>query len=585
MTESCSAVKILIVDDEPESIRLIQQRFRKKIQAKEFDFLFALNGVEALQKLQENYQESHQIDIVLTDINMPCMDGLTLIGRLSEIDETLKAVVISAYGDMPNLRKAMNQGAFDFLTKPLNFQDLEVTIQKTLDQVQQARQRQQQTQASHDALLKVAFYDPLTGLPNHAWFMNQIAQLLQRQPAAADSSHAILFIDLDRFRRVNDSLGHTIGDLLLQEVARRLEACLHEPDVVARLGGDEFAILLQTIRDDSYALEVAKRVQEQLSQPLILEGLEIVSAASIGITLGVQNYHHPEDLLRDANLAMYCAKAKGRGLYEVFDPVMQIRVRESLRLENDLRWAIDRGELSLHYQPIISATTGQLSSFEALIRWQHPTTGWIPPMEFIPLAEETRLMIPIGWWIFQTACRQLRLWQEQFPSYAHLKLNVNFSAVQLQQLQVVEQIQEILTRTGLEGQDLKLEITESYLIEDIPAQINILQRLKALGMQICIDDFGTGYSSLMRLHEFPVDTLKIDQSFIRRIEPQSEKNLETIKLIITLAHSLGMDVVSEGIENADQLQTLKDLGCNLVQGFLISRPLNSQAASQFLERQ
>ena len=524
-------VKILIVDDEPELSRLIKQRFRKRIQAQEFDFLFALNGVEALQHLQENCQ----IDLVLTDINMPQMDGLTLIGRLSEIDETLKAVVISAYGDISSIRRAMNQGAFDFLTKPINFQDLEVTIQKTLDHVQQARQRQQQIQTAQDELFKIAFYDLLTGLPNRAWFIHQIAQLLEQQLEQQiqppESTHAILFVDLDRFRRVNDSLGHATGDLLLREVAQRLTSCLREPDVVARLGGDEFAILLQNIQDESYALEMAKRVQEQLSQPFILDGIEIFLAASIGITLGIQNYQRPQDLLRDADVAMYCAKQQGKGQYEVFDPVMQIRVRESLLLENDLRWAIERNELSLHYQPIISATTGQLNSFEALIRWQHPSAGWIPPMEFIPLAEETRLMIPIGWWIFQTACRQLRLWQEQFPSHSHLKLNVNFSAVQLQQIQLVEQIQEILAITGLEAKYLKLEITESYLLKDVAVQIEALQRLRALGMQICIDDFGTGYSSLSRLHEFPIDTLKIDRSFIQRVDPESGQNLETIRLI------------------------------------------------------
>jgi diguanylate cyclase (GGDEF)-like protein len=573
-------IKILVVDDEVELGRLIQQRFRKRIQAKEFDFLFALNGVDALQRLQEQ----DQVDVVLTDINMPHMDGLTLIGRLSEIDETLKAVVISAYGDIPSIRKAMNQGAFDFLTKPIDFHDLEVTIQKTLECVQQAREKQQQIQKTQDALVKVAFYDALTDLPNRTWFIDQIAQVIQRQPQEAARNYAVLFIDLDRFKLINDSLGHALGDVLLQEVARRLKACLREPDVVARLGGDEFAILLQGIREDSCALEVAKRVQETLQQPFTLEGLEIFSQASIGITLGVQNYQRPEDLLRDADVAMYCAKAQGKGQYEVFDPVMQIRVRESLLLENDLRWAIAREELSLHYQPIMVASTGAISSFEALIRWQHPSEGWISPVKFIPLAEETRLIIPIGWWILQQVCQQLRQWQHQFPSHRQLKLNVNFSAVQLQQVQLVEQIEAILAATGLGGQFLKLEITESYLLEETAAQIETLRRLKTLGMQICIDDFGTGYSSLSRLHEFPIDTLKIDRSFIKRIDPQSGKNLETVRMIITLAHSLGMDVVAEGIETADQLQRLRELGCDYFQGFLFAPPMDSNTASQFLER-
>ncbi len=572
-------IKILVVDDEAELGRLIKQRFRKRIQAKEFDFLFALNGVDALRCLQED----QEVAIVLTDINMPQMDGLTLIGRLSDIDKTLKAVVISAYGDIPNIRKAMNRGAFDFLTKPIDFQDLEVTIQKTLECVQQAREKQQMIQTAQAALVKVAFHDALTGLPNRAWFVDQIAGVIERRDQEADLNYAVLFIDLDRFKLVNDSLGHGIGDILLQEVAKRLTTCLREPDVVARLGGDEFAILLKGIRNDDCALEVAKRVQEQLKQPFTLEGLEIFSEASIGIALGVQNYQQPEDLLRDVDVAMYCAKAQGKGQYEVFDPVMQIRVRESLLLENDLRLAIARDELSLHYQPIISAATGHLSSFEALARWQHPVEGWVSPAKFIPLAEENRSIIPLGWWVFQTACRQMRLWHEQFPAQQHLKLNVNFSAVQLQQVNLVEQVNNVLQATGLNGRSIKLEITESYLLEDTVAQIEVLRGLKALGIQICIDDFGTGYSSLSCLHEFPIDTLKIDRSFIRRIDPQSGRNLETVRMIITLAHSFGMDVVAEGIESADQLQKLRDLDCDYFQGFLISRPMDSEMASRFLD--
>ena len=572
-------VKILVVDDEIELSRLIQQRFRNKINSKEFDFSFALNGIDALQRLQED----RQVDIILTDINMPQMDGLTLIGRLSEIDETLKAIVISAYGDIPNIRKAMNRGAFDFLTKPIDFKDLEVTIQKTLEFVQKAREKQSQLQQAQEALHQAAFHDALTGLPNRAWFIEQIERVISLK-TQDDISYAVLFIDLDRFKLINESLGHAMGDVLLKEVANRIKASLREPDVVARLGGDEFAILLQGMRDDSCALEVAKRVQEELKQPFTLEGLEIFSEASIGITLGVQNYERPEDLLRDVDVAMYCAKAQGKGQYEVFDPVMQIRIKESLLLENDLRWAIEREELSLHYQPIITAATNKLCSFEALIRWQCPTEGWVPPIKFIPLAEESRLIIPIGWWVFQTACQQLRAWHEAFPSQSHLKLNVNFSAVQLQQINLVDHLQEILNITGLEGHYIKLEITESYLLEDTTAQIDVLRQLKELGIQICIDDFGTGYSSLSRLHEFPIDTLKIDRSFVQRFDPKSGKNLETVKMIITLAHSLGMDVVAEGIETAEQLQKLKELGCDFFQGYLIARPMDCETTSQFLSQ-
>lgn len=571
-------VKILVVDDELELERLIKQRFRRKIKSKEVDFLFALDGLEALQRLQEDCE----VDMILTDINMPRMDGLTLIGRLSEVDETLKAVVISAYGDIPNIRKAMNRGAFDFLTKPIDFRDLEVTIAKTVDFVHKAREKQQQIQQAQAELFQAAFHDALTGLPNRAWFIERIAELIEQQRKSPGKSYAVLFIDLDRFKRINDSLGHEIGDALLRKVAERIHSCLREPDVVARLGGDEFAILLNDIKDGECAISVARRIQDTLRQPFDLDGIEIFSEASIGITLGVQNYQRPEELLRDSDVAMYCAKAQGKGGYEIFDPVMQIKVRECLQLENDLRLAIERQELSIYYQPIIESGTGQIVSFEALARWQHPEAGFVSPVKFIPLAEETRLIIPLGWWIFQSACQQLQLWHQQFPEYSSLKLNINFSAIQLQQVNLVEHIQEILAENNLKGHNLKLEITESYLLENSAAQIKTLQQLKDLGIQLCIDDFGTGYSSLSRLHEFPIDTLKIDRSFIKRVDPDSGQHLETVKMIIMLAHSLGMDVVAEGVETALQLRILSDLGCNYFQGYLISQPISSQLAGQFL---
>ncbi|WP_019500248.1 putative bifunctional diguanylate cyclase/phosphodiesterase [Pseudanabaena sp. PCC 6802] len=572
-------IKILVVDDEIELQRLIEQRFRKKIRAQEVTFLFAPDGLEALQKLKAD----RQVDMVLTDINMPKMDGLTLIGRLSEIDETLKAVVISAYGDIPNIRKAMNRGAFDFLTKPIDFQDLEVTIQKTLECVHQSREKLYQIQKAQEELFHAAYYDALTGLPNRNWFSECIARLIEQTNQGMDRLYALLFIDLDRFTLINDSLGHAIGDALLVEVAERLKVCLREPDTVVRLGGDEFGILLENVKDSHCAIAVAKRIQELLAQPFNLEGLEIFSEASIGIALGIQNYQRSEELLHDADVAMNWAKAQGKGRYEVFDPIMQIKVRECLQLENDLRKAIDRGELSLHYQPIICSATDLLSSFEALIRWHHSGRS-IPPVKFIPLAEETKLIIPLGWWVVRTACEQLRLWQQQCPGHVSPKLNINFSAIQLQQANVVEQMQQILAATGLEGKSLNLEITESYLLENAASSVETLRRLKELGIHLCIDDFGTGYSSLSRLHEFPIDTLKIDRSFIKRMDLNSGKNLETVQMIVTLAHSLGMNVVAEGVETMEQLDRLKQLGCDFIQGYLISRPIDSQSASQFLSQ-
>jgi EAL domain-containing protein (putative c-di-GMP-specific phosphodiesterase class I) len=279
---------------------------------------------------------------------------------------------------------------------------------------------------------------------------------------------------------------------------------------------------------------------------------------------------------------MYCAKAEGKGRFEVFDPIMQIRAKEYLDLEIDLRRALDRNELSLHYQPIISADSGTLHSFETLVRWHHPTRGLISPSKFIPLAEETRIVVPLGWWVFEAACRQLHHWQQQFPRQQKLQLNVNFSAIQLQQTNLVERIQQILHDTNLNGESLKLEITESYLLENISSQTDTLQQLKDLGIQLCIDDFGIGYSSLSRLHEFPIDILKIDRSFIQRVDIRSGANLETVRMIVMLAHSLGMGVVAEGVETREQLAKLRELGCNFVQGFLFSQAVDSSAASQFL---
>jgi diguanylate cyclase (GGDEF)-like protein len=324
--------KILVVDDEVELERLIRQRFRKKIKAEEFDFLFAADGMEALSRLQAS-----PVDMVLTDINMPRMDGLTLLSRLTSLDPTLRAVVMSAYSDMPSIRKAMNRGAFDFLTKPIDFQDLEITIQKTLESVQQVRQRQQQIQQTQQELMRVAYHDALTGLPNRSWFIRRLAHLIAAQQQGNHGTYAVLFIDLDRFKLINDSFGHLIGDLLLKSVAQRLKSCLQSPNVVARLGGDEFAVLLEDVKDMGTVTAVAQRIQSQLQHPFRLNEIEIQAEASIGITLsslGV-HYHRPEELLRDADVAMYCAKAQGKGRFEVFDPIMQIPQKKVLLAEEN----------------------------------------------------------------------------------------------------------------------------------------------------------------------------------------------------------------------------------------------------------
>ncbi|MGD1805532.1 putative bifunctional diguanylate cyclase/phosphodiesterase [Dapis sp. BLCC M126] len=572
--------KILVVDDEIELQRLIKQRFRKNIRAKEFDFVFVQNGIEALDKLK---QEGH-IDVVLTDINMPEMDGLTLLGELSDIDDNIKAVVLSAYGDLSNIRTAMNRGAFDFLTKPIDFQDLEATIKKTLQFVQKMRKKQEQIEKMYAQLEYDAVHDSLTGLPNRILLDNLLQHNISYAQRNHDYLYAVLFIDLDRFKVVNDSLGHSVGDSLLAAVAERLKVSVRASDTVARFGGDEFVILLEQLNDLHEVTYVTQRIQQQFNQSFLLNEYEVHLGASIGIALSTRQYQRPDELLRDADAAMYCAKAKGKNQYVIFDPTIQASAMERLHMENKLRQAIEREDFSLYYQPIIEVATGCLSGFEALIRWFTPD-GNISPTKFIPVAEETGLITSLGWWVFQEACRQLQYWRNEFPQQQSLSLvlNINFSSIQLKASDLVENIQAILDATKLPGSSVKLEITESCLLENSEAQIQVLQQLKDLGINICIDDFGIGYSSLSRLHEFPIDTLKIDRAFVTRMEANSG-GLEMVKMIIALAHSLNMNVVAEGVETETQLQQLKALGCEFAQGYFLAQPLDQVAAEEFLQQ-
>lgn len=423
-----------------------------------------------------------------------------------------------------------------------------------------------------------AFHDSLTQLPNRAWFMQQLEFSIAHNH---NWMYGVLFIDLDRFKVVNDSLGHLAGDELLKNVAKRLEKCLRWQDKVARFGGDEFAILLENIDDLQEVIQIAERIQEKLKLPFKLKTEKIFTSASIGITLSTIGYEKPEDLLRDADLAMYQAKAEGKGRYVVFDPVMQVAALARLQLENDLRQAIKKQEFSLYYQPIVDLTTEYIIGFEALLRWKHPLHSWISPADFIPIAEETGLINSIGWWVFQEACCQLDLWKQKFPK-TPLIMNINISPHQLKKVDLVKGIESILQIYRINGSDLKLEITESCFLETVASETAVVEQIKSLGIGLCIDDFGTGYSSLSRLHEFPLDTLKIDRSFINLIEFGQTAIVQTI---VTLAHSLGMNIVAEGIETKTQLEKLKSLGCELGQGYFFSKPVDSQTATQLLSSQ
>jgi diguanylate cyclase (GGDEF)-like protein/PAS domain S-box-containing protein len=429
--------------------------------------------------------------------------------------------------------------------------------------------------------------DALTGLPNRILFIDRLASSIEQARRHGEYMFAVLFLDLDRFKLINDSLGHVMGDELLVAIARRLESCLRSSDTVARLqtehtiarlGGDEFTVLLKDIGDVSDALRVAERVQGALSKAFTLNGQEVFTTASIGITTSATHYQTPEAVLRDADTAMYRAKSRGGARSEVFDREMRDRAIARLQLETDLRRAVEREEFRLYYQPIVSLASRQITGFEALIRWQHPERGLILPEEFIRVAEETTVIVPLGWWVVREACRQMRQWQLQRDAPPVLTICVNLSPKQFTQADLTEGVTRILSETGLPSSCLALEITEGTIMESTDCASAVLAELKQLGVQLAIDDFGTGYSSLSYVHRFPIDSLKIDRSFVSEMSSQGEPS-EIVRAIVNLAHNLGLDVIAEGVETRSQLDHLARLGCDYGQGYLFSPPVSADAAS------
>jgi len=461
-------------------------------------------------------------------------------------------------------------GHFNHMSRALkaSYAELQRQVQERVD----AEQR-----LVHDAL-----HDALTGLPNRVLFLDRLDQVFQAGRRQPEIQCAVLFLDIDRFKVINDSLGHLIGDQLLVAVGQRIAVCLRATDTVARLGGDEFGVLVTDIHDLGGALHLARRILAELEQAFVVEGNEIFARASIGIALRSERHERPEQVLRDADVAMYQAKLKGRGGCEVFDAEMHASVVERLGLEADLRRAIEHGdELLLHFQPIVRLRGGGLSGLEALVRWRHPERGLLLASEFIPLAEESGMIIPIGEWVMEQACRQLRVWQDRNPAFEKLILSINISGRQFRQADVVARMAAIWRRTGISPASIALELTETTIMENMDSCAEKLGQLRSMGAQVHIDDFGTGYSSLSYLHRFPVTAVKMDRSFVTRL-PSHGDSVELIGAVLSIAESLHLNVVAEGIESAAQLARLADLRCVYGQGFFFARPMPAEQVEQWM---
>jgi diguanylate cyclase (GGDEF)-like protein/PAS domain S-box-containing protein len=437
--------------------------------------------------------------------------------------------------------------------------------------------------AVEERLLHSANHDPLTGLPNRSHFMEHLRAANDRARRNEEFHFALVFMDVDHFKVINDSLGHQAGDDLLLQFARRLEDSIRPGDIAARIGGDEFAVLLYDMGGEVDVTGIAQRIQASLGNRFVIQGREVFTTVSAGIADGSSGYDRPEDLLRDADTAMYRAKDQGRGRFEVFDADMHKSAVRLLLMQTDLQGAIDRGEFLLHYQPIFDIRDGNLVGFEALLRWDHPRDGLMPPGAFIHVAEDTGAIVEIGRWAAREACRQLGEWRSAMPQAGDLSVHVNLSGKEFVQPNGVSRILDIVREAGLGPGSLKLEVTESIILENAALVASALEELRGHGIELSIDDFGTGYSSLSYLHRFAFDTVKVDRSFVSGAASH-ESNQEIIRAIVSLSHSLGMDVIAEGVETADQLERLRRLGCDFAQGYFFSTALTAQDAAEFIAR-
>ncbi|MBX2865140.1 MAG: EAL domain-containing protein [Leptolyngbyaceae cyanobacterium MAG.088] len=560
-------LNVLVIEDSEDDTLLIIRELRRN------GFDPSWQRVETAEELSAML-ENRLWDIILSDYTLPHFSAPFALDLVKQFDIDIPFIVVAGSIGEQLAVEMMKAGAHDYVMKDSLARLPEAVRRELRDAENRAERKRAQAMLFHNAR-----HDHLTNLPNRASLTERLDLAINRVRRNPNYRYAVLFLDLDRFKVVNDSLGHVVGDQLLVETAKRLTRHIRDIDMVARLGGDEFIILLEDINNTEEVVRITERILADSQMPMCINDYEIFTSFSIGIVLGTPDYAQAVDLIRDADIAMYRAKAEGNNTYQFFDAVMHTQAMDRLTLETDLRRAIENEEFNVNYQPIINLQNLQLAGFEALVRWQHPQRGFISPSEFIPIAEETGLITLIDHWVFQRACRQLACWQKQFPDNDGLKISINFSAQDLLKSTLFQDIDMILNETNLDGNAITIEITERLLIDDIERTIDLLVKLAAKQIHISIDDFGTGYSSLNYLHRLPVHALKIDRSFVSQMQVNN-RNYQVVSTILALSKQLGLIAVAEGIETQEQLQYLQELGCAFGQGYLFSPPLAADAIDQ-----
>lgn len=569
-TAAVSDAVIMMIDDEPINMEIVQAYLET---AGYSNFITTSESTSAMEIVKQELP-----DVILLDLVMPEVSGFDILEQLKRDDSLvhIPVIVLTSSNDSETKLKALQFGATDFLAKPVDTSELMLRLRNTL-----------RAKAYQDHLI---YYDSLTGLPNRRRFADRLMIALERAKQTNECG-AILHIDLDRFKRINDTLGHSVGDKLLQVVAVRLELRIRDGDALgkfhdadaraslSRLGGDEYTIMIPRLARPENAAHVARRILAAMEEPFQVNGNELFVTPSIGISIFPDDGDNIDTLLKHADIAMYHAKQHGRNGFEFYSREMNSRSLERLNLENDLRNALDNNELQLYYQPKLDVKSGRITGAEALLRWEHPELGMVSPVEFIPLAEESGLIVPIGTWVLEMACSQAMAWQA--AGHGSLKIAVNVSVRQFNEPALISVVKTALANSGLQSENLTLELTENMLMDGAESNIERLHLLKEIGVKLSIDDFGTGYSSLSYLQRFTIDELKIDMSFIKQIQTETDK-APIVDAVIAMAHNLSLDIVAEGVETGLQLEYLRQRGCGVYQGYLFSKPVPAARFAELL---